>query len=506
MTTAAIYVRVSSNHQEDNYSLPSQEEACRRYAAEHGYQVDPTHVYREVHTGVELWERPQLTALREAVRRHKIQAVVVYAIDRLSRDQVHLGVILSEADHAGVAVLFVTEPLDDSPEGQLIWFVRGYAAKVEHLKLVERINRGRMGRAKAGKLIASVRPLYGYRFNDDRSAYVVDDATAPIVRRIFSSVAAGASLRGIVTKLTDDGIPTPTGGARWGRSTIWQMVRNRAYTGEAFAYKWRNRARNEHGQKVTTRELRAESEWVELPEGVIPPLIDQDTFAAVQHRLRINAQQSPRNNYAPEVSLLRGGFAVCGYCGANMHVERSGRAYRYLCGRKNDHHSLCRAHNITTDQLDPAVWQRVSAVLRDPGLIERKLVDLRQHDPTAADLEAIDRQRTAVERKRANFLTQIGDAPTPEVAALMMERVAGLSEELSRLDAERDAVAARRAMWEAERAKLADLTQWCETVSERLDGAGYAIRRAALEYLGVKVKVYGREAHDRFVIEVLALT
>ena len=42
--------------------------------------------------------------------------------------------MLSEAEHAGVRVEFVTEPLDDSPEGQLIRFVRGYAAKVEHAK------------------------------------------------------------------------------------------------------------------------------------------------------------------------------------------------------------------------------------------------------------------------------------------------------------------------------------------------------------------------------------
>ncbi len=73
-----------------------------------------------------------LRALREAIRRREIEVVIAYAIDRLSRDPVHLGVILSEAEHAGVAVEFVTEPLDDSPEGQLIRFVRGYAAKIEH--------------------------------------------------------------------------------------------------------------------------------------------------------------------------------------------------------------------------------------------------------------------------------------------------------------------------------------------------------------------------------------
>ena len=64
---AAIYVRVSSSAQEqDGSSLETQEAACRRYAAERGYVVDETDVYREVHTGTELWERPALQRLRRA--------------------------------------------------------------------------------------------------------------------------------------------------------------------------------------------------------------------------------------------------------------------------------------------------------------------------------------------------------------------------------------------------------------------------------------------------------
>ncbi len=92
-----IYCRVSSAGQEDNFSLETQEAACRRYAAEHGYIVDEAHVYREVHTGTELWERRVLQRAREAVRAREVEAVIAYAIDRLARDPVHLGVVVSEA-------------------------------------------------------------------------------------------------------------------------------------------------------------------------------------------------------------------------------------------------------------------------------------------------------------------------------------------------------------------------------------------------------------------------
>jgi len=73
MTTAAIYIRVSSAQQEtDGTSLDTQLERCRAYAAEQGLSVSDEHVYRKVHTGTELWQRPKLTALREAVRRRDV--------------------------------------------------------------------------------------------------------------------------------------------------------------------------------------------------------------------------------------------------------------------------------------------------------------------------------------------------------------------------------------------------------------------------------------------------
>src|SRR5205823_14330920 len=124
-----------------------------------------------VHTGVELWERRELTRLREAIRHGEIEILIVYAIDRLARDPVHLGVILTEAEHHKVTVEFVTEPLDNSPEGQLIRFVRGYAAKVEHEKIKERTMRGTRARVERGLPTATGRrPRYGYVWRDSQKS------------------------------------------------------------------------------------------------------------------------------------------------------------------------------------------------------------------------------------------------------------------------------------------------------------------------------------------------
>ena len=82
---AAIYCRVSTDNQERNTSLDSQEEACRQYARGLGYTVAEEHVLRETHSGAELWERPQLTQVRKAVKAGEVDALIAYAVDRLSR-------------------------------------------------------------------------------------------------------------------------------------------------------------------------------------------------------------------------------------------------------------------------------------------------------------------------------------------------------------------------------------------------------------------------------------
>src|SRR5262249_50082556 len=223
---AALYPRVSSKPQAKGSrlvgtaeaeavetSLDTQLAAMERYANDRlPHPTQDLAVYPERPAGAELWERPQLTLLREAMRAGEIDALIAYSVERLSREPVHLGVILSEAAHYGVDVHFITEPLDDSPEGQLITYVRGFAGRVERGRFRERSLRGRPHkRARGGKLLPAGRPLYGYRWRDeDTAALDPDPLTAPIVRRIYREAREGRSLRLIAQGLERDGIPTPT--------------------------------------------------------------------------------------------------------------------------------------------------------------------------------------------------------------------------------------------------------------------------------------------------------
>ena len=160
---AAIYCRVSGAGQEENASLPTQDAACRAHAAAHGYAVDETLVIREVHTAAELWQRPKLAGLREAIRQGQVGALICHSLDRLSRKQTHLAIIVDECERAGVALLFVTEEFERSAVGDFIRSAKAFAAELEREKIAERMQRGLMSRVRSGKPIPGSRPLYGYQ-------------------------------------------------------------------------------------------------------------------------------------------------------------------------------------------------------------------------------------------------------------------------------------------------------------------------------------------------------
>jgi site-specific DNA recombinase len=502
---AAIYVRVSSNIQEDEgTSLQTQLQRCRAYAAEHGYAVAEECVYTEVHTGVELWQRPMLTNMRDALRQGSVQVLVCFAIDRLARDPVHLGVILSEAQHHGVGVEFVTEPLDSTPEGQLIRFVRGYAAKVEHEKFRERSLRGRLARIESGKLMPGPRPRYGYRWiDDDKSAYAIDPVTGPVVQRMFDLALSGESIRAIAMTLTGDTIPAPRGGV-WRHTTVRGILRDVTYTGHAQAWRYESHKNNDGLYRIKGR---AEEDRVNLPAGVVPTLITGDVFAAVQQHLDTNKERSLRNARNPEDGLLRAGYVRCGYCGRTLRVTYGGgsnRHARYTCqnGDTDGVHD-CQRHSIDAATLDTEVWTRVERLLTRPEIIKDELERMRTNDPTLADVDAVDRAKTELERQRRNLTRAIVLLDDdPDAAAPLVSELRNISTRMRALDVERASILERRASWEYAQEHLAELQDWCSHVAERITQLTWAQKRNALDVLGVKVRLFRKNDPDnpRYII------
>ena len=496
---AVIYCRVSSAGQEDNSSLDTQEASCRSYAAERGWIV--ADVYREVHTGAELFERPQLARLREAMRHGHFDVLVIHALDRLSRKQTHQGLILSEAEHAGVEWESVTEDIDNSPQGQILRAVIGGMAEMERLKIAERTQRGKRARIDAGKYNVGSHAPYGYAWDDPttKARLVENTATAPIVRRIFREIADGGSARQLALRLTAEQVPTPKGlGATWYWSTIRTIVWNPLYWGEARAYRWKQERVKGLGKIIRPR---PESEQVVLRD-VAQGLVSPDLAKAVHERLARNKTEATRNNRSPESALLRAGYARCGYCGNYLEVRYARGGWMYRCGTSNRDKHGCPAFSIMTPILDTIVWGKVEDILTRPEIIATEVERLRRDDPTQVDLAAIERRLTTIGRQRSNLTKRLALLDDEETAAYLIVEIEALTKELRHLEKDRDAVKAVREGWAAAQHQLEDLEYWCRLQAANLGTLTYEQKRLALHALNAEVRVWATGHNPRYAISL----
>lgn len=505
----AIYCRVSTDPQEeDGTSLETQLAACQALAAAEGIVVPAEHVFLETFSGFRLWERPKLTPLRELIQRRQLDVVLCYALDRLSRNQVHTAILLDELDRHRTRLQMVTEQFENTAIGKFLLSARAFSAELEREKITERTLRGKRGRLQSGRLLRSGRPLFGYRWRESaaglgphdrdwRVAYDEDPETAPWVRRMFAWAVDGWSLRQIARELNRLGVRTPRKQKDWVHTTVRGILVNPSYMGHRAGFRWQA-TRNEQGG--TTMIERPAAEQIPLPAGVVPPLVTADVFETVQQRMRLNKERVGRNLRYPEIALLRGGYARCGVCGGTLSPRRSGpggKWWQYRCIRGMSLDPTCTGTHIAVHRLDGPVWARVSRVLLTPEVIGAEITRQQAEDPTAADLARLDGERAQVARQQQNLVDQLANV-SGRVATLVTEKLAELERLQTRLDDERGACVQRQAAWREAQRRLGELQTWCRTVAANLDTLDFAGRRDALEALGVRVTVWRKEHVPRW--------
>lgn len=296
-----IYTRVSTDEQVKGYSLSTQLEECRRYAAQRGYLV--VEEFSEDFTGASL-DRPKLNRLREFLAREHADVVLVYYIDRLARKSFYQMIIEEEFNRQGVVVEYVIGQYDNTDEGRLQKQIRASIAEYEKAKIIERSKRGKRGKAKSGFVIVGSRPPYGYTVkSEDHKAWLeVDEEEARVVRLVFDWYVRGdgngekLSIRGIAKRLTKLRIPS-----RGDRATnvakkhgtgvrqaamIFHILKNEAYIGTWYFGKThivsdgkeatrKPRKKCSLGKQVA----RPREDWMPVS---VPPIIDEATWQAAK--------------------------------------------------------------------------------------------------------------------------------------------------------------------------------------------------------------------------------
>jgi len=461
---AAIYARVSSDKQRREQTIQSQTAALRELAADRGLLIADDLVFEDEGVSGAVLRRPELERLRDVAVEGRFEVLLCHAPDRLARRYAYQVLLLEEFQRAGIEVVFAKEPeRSGTPEDELLRQFQGMIAEYERAQIAERCRRGKLHRARAGAVSVLARAPYGYRYvkkSEHADAFLeIDEAEAPVVREMFRRYAEdGDSIGRLGRWLAEQGVPTRTGKTGWNNATIWGILRNPAYSGQAAYGKTHatgqpvreTRHARQRGQRSArgAREQVSPEEWKPI---AVPALVTAERFALVQQLLERNGRFSPRNTRRP--SLLQGILTCreCGYAHYRCSTRNKNGLLReyYRCSGTDGHRRpegrVCDNRPIRLPEIDELVWTRVLGLLDDPTLIQaeidRRLETLRAAHPATARRDALERDlaraQNALRRLIDGYQEQLVTldelrARTPE----LRKREATLQAQLDALDAE----------------------------------------------------------------------
>src|SRR5262245_5491306 len=359
----AIYTRVSTDQglEQDFNSLDAQYDASQAYirSQQHAGWTMVRSKYDDGGFSGGNTDRPALQRLLEDVRAGKIDIIVVYKVDRLTRSLADFAKLVELFDRHGVSFVSATQQFNTTTSmGRLTLNVLLSFAQFEREVTSERIRDKVSASKRKGLWVGGMAPL-GYDTKDRK--ITVNEAEAACVRTIFRSYLKLGSLnllmadlraRGIVTKVRYLKTGQTAGGIPFTRGPLAYRLRNRFYVREV-AFK---------GEALT---------------GEQPAIVDHDLFDAVQAKLNEQVTNHKLSRTKSQALLLGRIYDDRGHRMTPSHVRKGGIKYRYyissalLQGRPKQAGTVSR---IAADEIEALVAKSVRGHLNEPTEIEDSLL------------------------------------------------------------------------------------------------------------------------------------
>ncbi len=419
IVTIALYARVSSEQQAQAQTIQSQLSALRERIKGDGGVLSPDHEFIDNGYSGSTLVRPALERLRDAVAFGEVERVYVYAPDRLARKYAYQVMLVDEFQRFGVELVFLNRELGTSPEDELLLQMQGMIAEYERAQMLERSRRGKRHKAQQGSVNVLSGAPFGYRYitvieGSGEARYEVIEEQAEIVRKIFDLIGRKRlSIGDVKRHLEAAKIPSPTGKSWWDRATIWGILKNPAYQGQAAFGKTRTgelrpRLREQRGRSMQPRRARStydvsSEEWLLIP---VPPIVSEALFSVVETQLEENRKRSRQGQRGAKYLLQ--GLLVCECCGyayygkAISPSSRKGnpRNYAYYRCIGSDAYRfggqrLCYNKQVRTDRLEQMVWREVCHLLEDPNRLAHEYqnrLEAVQNIHNDTDLSLLEKQ------------------------------------------------------------------------------------------------------------------
>ena len=413
---AGLYFRLSQEdeRQGESVSIDNQRSMLRKYAEEHGFEIHDEYIDDGV-SGT-TFDRPDVQRLLDDAKTGVINTIIVKDLSRFGRNYIEVGQYVDYVFPAfGIRFIAIQDNVDtenrDSNAMEMMpimnifneWHAANTSKKIRAVKKAH---------AKEG-IYTAKKAAYGYKIGTDKKRTpVIDEETAPIVRRIFEMYASGMSPLKISETLNLEGVmspavyaytnlgqkPRPNGMGLWLASTVREMLNNIIYIGHMAQLRWTSLSYKNH-----KRFRNDESEWA-IVYNTHEPIISQELWNRCQERKKSVAKgRRTKVGYTHPLS----GFLFCADCGNKMKlstiISRSTgkRLYRFDCG----HHvrygkAYCFSHFIAASILEEIVLDDIREMAKSIVLDEKAIrEEFIRHNAELAD-KAIKSAKKELQAKR----------------------------------------------------------------------------------------------------------
>ena len=370
-----IYCRLSKDDdlQGESASISNQRELLTSVCKAQGWNI--AEVYQDDgFTGLNM-DRPGLQKLLHDIELGKINLVITKDLSRLGRNYLQTGHLIEDFfPRHGVRYIALNDSIDTQAESNEIAPFKNILNEMYSRDISKKVHSSYMVSARKGSFTGTVAPL-GYKKDPEQHGHLlIDEETAPIIRRIFNMALQGHGPNYIRRKLEEEKVPCPAwwnrerglrntrktkwevadpenGMYMWDFSVIKDLLMNPVYTGCMASQKKNYRF------KIGTISEKKPDEWL-VVEGTHEPIIDRATFDIVQEKLR--SRQRVRNN--GELSLFAG-VLKCGECGKAL-THRIAMVHEpkpvYCCKTYNAYgKGHCTQHRILEEDLTRIVLDKI---------------------------------------------------------------------------------------------------------------------------------------------------
>ena len=397
-----IYCRLSNDDERDgeSVSIENQKLLLQSYVRQMGWNEIDVYI-DDGYTGTN-FNRPGVQRLIEDAKAKRINLILVKDLSRFGRNYIEIGQYTDYLfPYIGCRFVALNNGVDtESNNGStdvmcfLNLFNEFYSRDTS--KKVKAVKRAC---AENGKFMGTY-PAYGYkRDNEDKHHLVIDEDTAPIVRRIFSMRATGMGFTGIAAQLNEEGIPSPgmlyyqrRGKAdprrvnhKWAGETVKHLIRNEVYIGNMVQGK--TGTVSYKNKKLISK---PEDEWIRV-EGTHEPIISLDVWDTVQG---IDQKRVRKNAASDGIRSVFTGLVYCAECGFKMrnHTEKftykdgsPGRYSSFICGNyARSGKSACTIHTIYENVLEQIVLEDIREKARfaahDPEMLAQHILRLKDKE------------------------------------------------------------------------------------------------------------------------------